>query len=152
MGILKTLLNSVSHDSVLDIGCRDASIKKLLCKSVKYVGIDTDPEVDASYVYKKDFMKLNTLRKYDIVIAMQTLEHLPDPVKAIHKMRKLSKGYLIISVPYEPIYSLFRLPFPNKEHKFAIFPWTLKEMLGVPVHEQMMVFGRQYLGMWKFKK
>jgi 2-polyprenyl-3-methyl-5-hydroxy-6-metoxy-1,4-benzoquinol methylase len=149
MSVLKKILIELDYQSILDIGCRDANVKTILEDGKIYLGLDIDPETDAPYVRKQDFMKLKPKKKYDIVMALQTLEHLSNPVKAITKMKKLSKKYIIISVPYEPIYSLFRLGVPNKEHKFAIYPWTLKEMLGHPIYEKMMVFGRQYFGVWK---
>ena len=149
MKILGRILEKLQYNSMLDIGCRDTVVRRMIGLEKIYLGFDTNPDQEAPFIRKEDFMKFETKNKYDVILALQVLEHLSDPVAAINKIKKLAGKYIIISIPYEPLYSMFRLPVPNKEHKFVIFPWALKDMLGQPEYERMMVFGRQYLGVWK---
>ena len=47
--------------------------------------------------------------KYDLVMCNSVLEHLEDPNKAINRLKKISSKYVIVSVPYEPLFSLANL-------------------------------------------
>jgi len=39
--------------------------------------------------------------KYDNIISLQTIEHVPDPTKAVTNMLKATKDLLVISAPYK---------------------------------------------------
>jgi SAM-dependent methyltransferase len=43
---------------------------------------------------------------FDLVICTEVLEHLDDPQKALQEMVRVSKKYLLLSVPNEPIFML----------------------------------------------
>jgi len=43
---------------------------------------------------------------YDLVMALEVLEHLHEPIKAIKELARVSRRYVLISVPFEPWFSL----------------------------------------------
>jgi ubiquinone/menaquinone biosynthesis C-methylase UbiE len=42
--------------------------------------------------------------QFDVVVAAEVLEHLPDPVKGLHEMARVGRRHLVLSVPREPIF------------------------------------------------
>jgi len=46
---------------------------------------------------------------FDLVIASQVLEHLPDPAPFLHRLAALSRGHLLLTVPCEPWFRLLNL-------------------------------------------
>jgi SAM-dependent methyltransferase len=41
---------------------------------------------------------------FDLVLAIEVFEHLPDPDGALHELARVCSGHLIASVPFEPIW------------------------------------------------
>lgn len=148
MVFLKKLLKKLNFKTILDIGCTDNTLE-LSLRDKEYLGIDIEPTCTSKNIKKIDLLSMPNNKKFDVVLALQVLEHMKDPIAALNKMKVLTNKYLIISVPYEPIFTLFRLLIPEMEHRFVIFPWALKENLGKPIYEKSLIFGRQYLGVWR---
>lgn len=47
--------------------------------------------------------------KYDLILCCEVLEHLDTPEKALKELKKVSDGYIILSVPREPIWRCLNL-------------------------------------------
>lgn len=146
------ILNKLPSGSILDVGCMDDYLLKRLPKKFDYFGVDSDPLCKNPRIIKSSIENFPKNKKYDIVICTEVLEHLPDPVAAIRKLKALSKRFILISVPNEPFFSLGRLFFPAKKHLWTIFPWALKKYLGKPVLERKNCFNRTYTALWDLKK
>ena len=142
------LVNRLQGKTILDIGCMDLELKKRISKRFDYTGIDPEPLEHSSLIKEIPIEKLGD-KKYDIVICTEVLEHLDNPVFAIEKIKKVAGKFIVISVPNEPFFSLFRLFVPASEHLWTIFPQTLKRHLGKPVFEKKICFSRHYLALWK---
>lgn len=88
--------------TLLDVGSRDAILRKYLDDSVKYYGIDITPKTD--FVLRVDVTKDNFPFKsnfFDYAVASEVLEHLDNPhhcLEEIHRVLK-PKGLLIGTVP-----------------------------------------------------
>jgi hypothetical protein len=84
----------------------------------------------------------------DIITCFEVLEHLADPAAAIKNLAVLYGKQLIVSVPNEPWFSVWRLSW-EPEHLWAVTPAILKHYLGAPVFETRIVLNRYYVAVWK---
>lgn len=115
---LISLAKTLKAESILDAGCgegftMDKLIQNQMGKRVE--GVEYSKEAIA--LGKKLFPHL-TIRQgsvynlpykdnsFDLIICTEVLEHLEEPAKAIKEMLRVSKKYLIISVPNEPFFML----------------------------------------------
>ncbi len=110
------ILKPLKVDSVLDVGCGegitlDKFEKEGIGKSLH--GIDYSD--DALKIGKKIYPNLNLKKgdiydikekdnSYDLVMATEVLEHLDDPQKALKELIRVSKRYVLLSVPNEPFF------------------------------------------------
>jgi SAM-dependent methyltransferase len=105
------LLDATTHKTILDVGCGEGSLLKMLKdKGNDVFGIDASKEgflacqkkeidcklLDASverFPYNDD--------KFDIVLCLETIEHLENPYHCICEIKRVlkEKGTLIISIP-----------------------------------------------------
>jgi ubiquinone/menaquinone biosynthesis C-methylase UbiE len=46
---------------------------------------------------------------FDLVMAIEVLEHLPDPERALQEIARVAKGAVVLSVPWEPVWRLGNL-------------------------------------------
>ncbi|MDA1053646.1 MAG: class I SAM-dependent methyltransferase [Planctomycetota bacterium] len=103
--------------SVLEIGCGPGDLAHRLFDSdhgsarMDYVGIDICPEqVElARSRYPGTHFAIASAydlpfddNGFDLVVACEVLEHLTDPDQAIAEAHRVSKGYVLVSVPWEP--------------------------------------------------
>jgi ubiquinone/menaquinone biosynthesis C-methylase UbiE len=42
--------------------------------------------------------------QFDLVVAAEVLEHLPDPTQGLREMARVSRRHLVLSVPWEPVF------------------------------------------------
>jgi len=115
---LISLVKSLRPDSILDAGCGEGFTMEKLSKSgvgKKIEGIEYAKE--AISFGKKLFPNLTFKEgsvyelpyqdsSFDLVVCTEVLEHLDEPTKALKEMLRVSKKYLIISVPNEPFFML----------------------------------------------
>ena len=45
-------------------------------------------------------------RSFDLIMAIEVLEHVPDPDAAVRELARLSRGHLVLSVPREPVWRM----------------------------------------------
>ena len=137
--------------TLLDIGCQDISVYNSLKNRYSITLADFFPS--NKLIKKEDVQNLSFKNKsFDIVLCQEVLEHVENPVKAIHELKRITKKQLIISVPNEPFFTLFRFMVWEKEHLWAIAPSLLKIYLGKPVYENKIFFHRYYVAIWRFDK
>ena len=57
--------------------------------------------------YTNDFiLNYKNFNKFDLIICTEVLEHLEDPKKALKEVLRISKKYVLLSVPNEPLFLL----------------------------------------------
>lgn len=104
--------------NILDVGCGEGFSLSLIKKSgilATLSGIDASrvalalgkkefPDLDLSH---GDIYKLKAKdRAFDLVLCTEVLEHLTYPDKALEELKRVSRKYVIISVPHEPWFML----------------------------------------------
>lgn len=134
--------------TLLDIGCRDLFFYNRLKQMYDITLADIEPKYK---LIKKENVENLSFKdnSFDIVLCQQVLEHVYDPVKAIKELKRAARKQLVISVPYEPFFSILRFFIWKKEHVWAIRPEVFKHHLGKPAYEKKIFFKRYYVGIWK---
>ena len=89
----------LSQLSILDVGCDKAVLKELLPVDFKYTGIDVggtpDIQIDLEKTDQLPFEK----DSYDVVLCSDVLEHLDSLHSTFDELVRVSKKYIIISLP-----------------------------------------------------
>jgi 2-polyprenyl-3-methyl-5-hydroxy-6-metoxy-1,4-benzoquinol methylase len=107
--------------SILEAGCGEGYFTNFLQK------IFTDSRIDAFDVSKAvieqatlTYVNINFQvgsvysiasenEQYDLVVASEVLEHLETPEKALNELLRVSSGYVLITVPHEPIWRILNI-------------------------------------------
>ncbi len=117
--ILLAQIRNLKIQSVLDVGCGEGfTLNKLKENKIGkiYEGIDYSKE--AIDLGKKAYPDLHISQgniynlkykdnSFDLVICSEVLEHLEDPQKALKELSRVSKKYILLSVPNEPWFYIF---------------------------------------------
>lgn len=84
---------------VLDVGCRDMRLKDYLPDYVGYTATDLNAKKG---IIKIDLNKHKLPFKdktFDYVFCLEVLEHIHSPFKVLSELKRVSKRYIILSVP-----------------------------------------------------
>jgi 2-polyprenyl-3-methyl-5-hydroxy-6-metoxy-1,4-benzoquinol methylase len=133
-------------DSILDVGCGEGfTLNRLKEKGIgkKLEGVEysedaielghktyPDIKIQQGNIYQLPYEN-NT---FDLVLCTEVLEHLDKPQDALKELVRVSKKYLVISVPNEPLFMLAQLVRGKNWSRFGndiehINHWT---MFGFP--------------------
>jgi len=118
---INRLFVSCQPHRVLEIGCGEGFVLGFLSTlhpEVKYLGIDIDSQ--QLKLLKEHFPTIITSqediintdpagRNFDLVLAIEVLEHINDYQKALNNISQFSNKYILISVPWEPAFRLSNL-------------------------------------------
>lgn len=156
-GIIKFILPEIPEDSlVLDIGCGDGWIAKgITGKANKIIAIDISEEAirrgredncDERIVYfLSSFEEFSYGDKFDVILAIDILEHVFNPVAFLEKVNSLlkEKGIIILRTPnvkrltnyIKKLYRLIRLKNTRielieshfQEYSYLEIHWMLKK-------------------------
>ena len=124
----------VEAESVLDAGCGEgfgASRLQEFNSGLKITGIDLSLQalMDARQICPEliptqadvTLLPFDT-DQFDLVVSLETLEHLPEPDLAVKNYKRVSKRYLLLSVPNEPIFRTVRMLEGNDILKWGDHP------------------------------
>jgi 2-polyprenyl-3-methyl-5-hydroxy-6-metoxy-1,4-benzoquinol methylase len=115
---LGELLEQASPESVLDVGCGEGVLTEQWAQRLsprRVVGIDLpDPKLEAHWLERRrDNLEFRPGRaeelpfgdrEYDLVAAIETLEHVRDPERVLREMTRVTDRYVLASVPREPLW------------------------------------------------
>jgi 2-polyprenyl-3-methyl-5-hydroxy-6-metoxy-1,4-benzoquinol methylase len=115
---IKTIILPIKNEikNALDIGYGEGYITKFLWNlGINVEGADISPE--ALRIAREKFPEINFTQKsiyeltkyntkYDIIFAIEILEHLSNPRLAIDEVIKCSNKFVFLSVPNEPFFRL----------------------------------------------
>ncbi len=120
-GVLLREIEKLSPNSILDAGCGEGfTLHKLEKAKIgkKLFGFDFLDK--AILIGKKQYPMLNLKQgdiyhidakanTYDVVICSEVLEHLERPEEALKELVRVSKKYVVLSVPHEPYFMMGNL-------------------------------------------
>jgi ubiquinone/menaquinone biosynthesis C-methylase UbiE len=138
------LIHELNPNKILEIGVGNKTVSDYLKRhefNIKTCDIDKKLNPDVIGDIRKLPFKKNA---FDLILASEILEHIPydDVEKALKELHRVTKKYVIISVPYSQIYFGCSITFPlisrifNKEF-FNLF-------IGVPSRTKIKFDGEHY--------
>jgi 2-polyprenyl-3-methyl-5-hydroxy-6-metoxy-1,4-benzoquinol methylase len=115
---LDELLDRAAPESVLDVGCGEGVLTLRWAQrlgAAPVVGTDLeDPKLRAEWAARRrenlEFraMPVEQLQfgdgEFDLAAAIEVLEHVPDPERAVAEMARVARRHLLVSVPREPLW------------------------------------------------
>jgi 2-polyprenyl-3-methyl-5-hydroxy-6-metoxy-1,4-benzoquinol methylase len=117
---LADLFASVEPTSLLDVGCGEGVLTQTWAKQLeprRVVGIDLDDPLIAAEWARRPAPNLTYMAQrtqdmpwpfedseFDLVTAIEVLEHVPDPAATVAEMARCAGRHLLISVPREPLW------------------------------------------------
>lgn len=146
--VVKEILDSIKHESVVDIGCGDGGLFGLIKKNSRYTGVDISPTQLKAFrsslklasnsmpvLIKADVSSLPLKdNSFDVAIVCDVLEHVIAPLVVMREIKRVVKkgGYIIIGIPNENLLELVRLialrfPLRSPDHIYAIYPSDIKK-------------------------
>src|SRR4030067_1100945 len=115
------LLRSVHAEHVLDMGCGEGYAANRIHPWLlprRMVGIDLSQPMlaQAHQNYPSISFTAGTAYElpfpngtFDLVVVMEVLEHLEHPPEALGEVQRVGRGYVLASVPLEPIWRLLNM-------------------------------------------
>lgn len=112
---LDALVPTASPAAVLEVGVGEGEVSSRLAQrwpAAHHIGVDLpDPELAVHWPgagFSGAFADIARLpfpdRSFDLVLAIEVLEHVPDPPAALAEIARVARGDIIVSVPREPIW------------------------------------------------
>jgi 2-polyprenyl-3-methyl-5-hydroxy-6-metoxy-1,4-benzoquinol methylase len=115
---LDDLFFSTTPVSVLDVGCGEGVLTHRWASALapaRVVGIDLDDPLIAAewarraapnltYIAQRAEQLPFAAREFDLVTAIEVLEHVPDPAHTLAEMARCAGRHLLVSVPREPLW------------------------------------------------
>ena len=115
---LDELWDRAAPDSALDVGCGEGVLTERFAERVpegRVVGIDLDdPELRSQWDRRGrpnlEFRAVEATElpfgddSFDIACAIEVLEHVPDPERTLAEMARVTRRWMLLSVPREPLW------------------------------------------------
>lgn len=134
-------VKAVKASSIADAGCGEGFVIGQLMQagvSVPMAGVDLSEEAIriATERFPKASFKVGSIysmpykdKSYDLVLCNEVLEHLDKPIDAVKELIRVSKKYVICSVPHEPWFMMGSLAGGKYISRFGNHPehvnhWT----------------------------
>jgi 2-polyprenyl-3-methyl-5-hydroxy-6-metoxy-1,4-benzoquinol methylase len=120
---LDELFAIAAPKSILDIGCGEGVLTQQWAQRLHdgpVVGFDLeDPKLAAHWETRSRpnlSFRTGDARQlpypdaaFDLVAAIEALEHIPDPDAVVAEMARVGRSYLLVSVPHEPLWRILNI-------------------------------------------
>ena len=118
---LDALLRGISFGSVFEAGCGNGYITEFIKNGYPdalITAIDIEEEKIEEAKKRKNVADFSVGSIYgtgqadgsfDLVVSTEVLEHLEDPGEALRELIRISKRYILISTPNEPLWSILNM-------------------------------------------
>jgi 2-polyprenyl-3-methyl-5-hydroxy-6-metoxy-1,4-benzoquinol methylase len=120
---LDELFDRAQPTSLLDVGCGEGLLVQRWAQRLgdkRVVGIDLEEEsIQAGWAERRapnlEYRVMQADRlpfasgEFDLVSAIEVLEHLPDPEQTLSEMARCAERHLLVSVPHEPLWRALNL-------------------------------------------
>ena len=120
---LDELFHRAAPHSVLDVGCGEGVLTDRWAQrpgSDRIVGIDLDdPKLSAQWSQRRRAnLEFVTGRaealpfaadEFDLVAAIETLEHVSEPERALAEIARVARRHVLVSVPREPLWRMLNV-------------------------------------------
>jgi 2-polyprenyl-3-methyl-5-hydroxy-6-metoxy-1,4-benzoquinol methylase len=115
---LGELFARAAPESVLDVGCGEGVLTERWASDLgsgRVVGVDLeDPKLAAEWAARaRDNLCFRAVApgdlpfaedEFDLAAAIEVLEHVPDPRRALSEIARVARRHLLVSVPREPLW------------------------------------------------
>jgi 2-polyprenyl-3-methyl-5-hydroxy-6-metoxy-1,4-benzoquinol methylase len=147
---LDELLRRAAPGSVLDIGCGEGVLTARWAEQLDprpVVGIDLeDPKLRAEWAARgRENLEFRAMRadrleleddEFDLVAAIEVLEHVEEPERALAEMARVARRHLLVSVPREPLWRALNLARGAYVKNFGNTPghlnhWSKRGFIGL---------------------
>ncbi len=120
---LDQLFDRAAPQSVLDVGCGEGVLTERWAGRLaggRVVGIDLeDPKLRGEWSRRRcENLEYLTGRaealpfaadEFDVVAAIETLEHVDDPERALAEIARVARRHMLVSVPREPLWRMLNV-------------------------------------------
>jgi 2-polyprenyl-3-methyl-5-hydroxy-6-metoxy-1,4-benzoquinol methylase len=153
---LDELWEAAAPDSVLDVGCGEGVLTREWAGRLgtgRVVGVDLDDpklrkewEANARSNLEYRTAEADSLpfadREFDVVAAIEVLEHVSDPDAALREMARVARRRLLVSVPREPLWRLLNIARGAYLRRLGNTPGHLNHWSKVGFHSLLTRHGR----------
>ena len=122
-GALDELFETAAPGSVLDVGCGEGVLTSEFADRVnggRVVGIDLeDPKLQEEWEQRRrpnleyrveEATSLSFANdEFEMATAIEVLEHVPQPERTLSEMARVARGWLLVSVPREPLWRMLNM-------------------------------------------
>lgn len=120
--------DNYSDYKLLDMGCRTMALKPLLNNCAEYYGTDFVPSKGVFECNLEEGLKQFEDNSFDIVVALDVLEHLENAHHAFSEALRVAKKAVIVSLP-NMYYIKFRLDFLLKGRLSGKYDFPVQPIL-----------------------
>ena len=120
---LDELFDLAAPSSLLDVGCGEGVLVHRWAQRLgeaRVVGIDLEEEsIQSGWAQRQapnlEYRVMEAQRlpfadgEFDLVSAIEVLEHLPDPQRTLAEMARCARRHLLVSVPREPLWRMLNM-------------------------------------------
>jgi 2-polyprenyl-3-methyl-5-hydroxy-6-metoxy-1,4-benzoquinol methylase len=111
------LINRAGPTTILELGCGEGFVLSALADAgikAELTGVELSERAvrtarerlgDRATIEHRDARELiEDGRSFDMVMMLEVLEHIPNPAQMLPILERLSSGWLLLSVPWEPMF------------------------------------------------